>query len=99
MHVAVSVHHWVNLKESEKRNKYLYLARKLKKAMGHESDVIPIVTCAFGTVTGGLVIKSTCADHPNYRVIKIGHNTEKSSGDLRRTVTQTPEEDHLLTLV
>ena len=33
-------------------------------------------------------------------VIKIGQNTEKSPGDLRRlAVTQTPVEDHQLTLV
>ena len=39
-------------------------------------------------------------DHRNYCFIEIGQNTEKIPGDLRRfAVTQTPEKDHLLTLV
>ena len=39
-------------------------------------------------------------DHPNYCIIKIGQNTEKSPGDLRRrAVTQTPVKGHQLTLV
>ena len=34
-------------------------------------------------------------DHPNYRIIGNGQNTEKSPGDLRRlAVTQTPVKDH-----
>ena len=43
-----------------------------------------------GTVTGGFGNKRKSGDHPNYSIIKIGQNTEKSPGDLRRlTVTQT----------
>ena len=39
-------------------------------------------------------------DHPNYRIIENGQNTEKSPGDLRRlAVTQTPVKDHQLTLI
>ena len=35
--------------------------------------------------------KKKRGDHPNYSLIKIGQNTKKSPGDLRRiTVTQTP---------
>ena len=38
--------------------------------------------------------------HPNYYIIEIGRNTEKSPGDLRRlAVTQTPVNDHQLTLI
>ena len=33
--------------------------------------------------------KSTSGDHPNYSIIEIGQNTEKSPGDLKRlAVTQ-----------
>ena len=33
-------------------------------------------------------------DHPNYSIIEISQNTEKSPGDLRRlVVTQTPAKD------
>ena len=44
--------------------------------------------------------KKTIRDHPNYSVIKVRQNTEKSPGDLRRlAVTQTPVRNHQLTLV
>ena len=38
-------------------------------------------------------------DHPNYSIVKIGQNTKKSPGDLRRLVTQTPMENRQRTLV
>ena len=52
---------------------------------------------AFGTVSEGLYTgtgrlgnKRTNGDHPNCSIIKIGQNTEKSPGDLRRlAVTQS----------
>ena len=38
----------------------------------------------------------TSGDHANYSIIKIGQNTEKSPGDLRRlAITQTSEKDQL----
>ena len=44
-----------------------------------------------GKGTGRLGNKRTSGDHPNYIIHKIGQNTEKSAGDLRRlAVTQTP---------
>ena len=44
-----------------------------------------------GKGTGRYDNKSTIGDHPNYSVVKIDQNTEKSPGDLRRLgVTQTP---------
>ena len=50
--------------------------------------------------TGGLGNKRTSGDHPNNRIVKIGKNTEKSPGDLRRlAVTQTLVGDHRLTLM
>ena len=33
---------------------------------------------------GGVGNKRTSGDHPNYCIIEIGQNTEKSSGHLRR---------------
>ena len=39
-------------------------------------------------------------DYPNYCIIEIDQNTEKSPGDLRRfAVTQTPVNDRHLTLI
>ena len=48
--------------------------------------------------TGGFRNNEPIGDHPNYSIIKIGQNTEKSSGDLKRlAVTQTLVKDHQLT--
>ena len=48
---------------------------------------------SIGTGTGRLRNKRKSGVHPNYCIIKIGQNTEKSTGDLRRlAVTQIPNE-------
>ena len=46
----VPVDHRVKLKESEKRDKYLDLARELKKLWNMKVTVIPIVIGALGTL-------------------------------------------------
>ena len=44
-----------------------------------------------GTGTGGHGNKKTSEDHPNYSIIEIGQDTEKSPGHLKRfAVTQIP---------
>ena len=43
------------MRESEKRDKYLDLARGLKKLWSMKVTIIPIVIGAFGTVTKGLL--------------------------------------------
>ena len=54
----------------------------------------------FGTGTGGLGNKRTSGDYPNYSIVEISQNTEKSPGDLRGlTVIQTTVKNHQLTLV
>ena len=45
----------VKLKEGEKRDKYLNLARKLKKLWNMKVTVIPVVVGALGTICKGLV--------------------------------------------
>ena len=68
---------------------------------------IPIVIGALGTVTKGQIKefwghgnKRANGDHPNYCIIEIGQNIEKSPGDLRRhAVNKTPVKDHQLTLM
>ena len=52
---AVPVDHWVKLKENEKRDKYLDLAREPKTLWNMKVTVIPIVIGALGTVTKELV--------------------------------------------
>ena len=55
MNFAVSADHRIKLKESEKKDKYLDLARELKKIWNLRVTIIPIVIGAFGTVTKWLL--------------------------------------------
>ena len=52
---AVPVDHRINLKESEKKDKYLDLARELKKLWNMKVTIMPIVIGALGTITKGLL--------------------------------------------
>ena len=52
---AVPSDHRIKLKECEKKDKYLDLARELKKLLNMKVTIIPIVISAFGTVTKGLL--------------------------------------------
>ena len=52
---AFSADHRIKLKECEKKDKYLDLARELKKLWKMKVTIIPIVICAFSTVTKGLL--------------------------------------------
>ena len=51
MDFVVSGDHRVKLKESEKKDKYLNIARELKKLWNMKVTIIPILIGAFGTVT------------------------------------------------
>ena len=53
--LAVPADHRIKLKENEKKNKYLDLARELNKLWNMQVIFIPIVIGAFGTVTKGLL--------------------------------------------
>ena len=55
MDFPVSADHRIKLKESEKKDKYLDLAKELKKLWNMKMTIIPIVIGAFGTVTKGLL--------------------------------------------
>ena len=52
---AVPADHRIKLKECEKKDKYLDLARELKKLWNMKVTIIPIVIGAFGTVTKELL--------------------------------------------
>ena len=47
--------HRINMKESEKKDKYIDLARELKKLWNMKVTIVPIVIGAFGTITKGLL--------------------------------------------
>ena len=52
---AIPADHRINLKESEKKDKYLDLARELKKLWNMKVKIVPIGIGALGTVTKGLL--------------------------------------------
>ena len=52
---AVPADHRINLKESEKKDKYLDLARELKNLWNTKVTIVPIVIGALGTITKGLL--------------------------------------------
>ena len=52
---AVPADHRIKLKECEKKDKYLDLARELKKLWNMQVTIIPIVIGVFGRVTKGLL--------------------------------------------
>ena len=55
MDFAVPADHRVKLKESEKKDKYLDLAKELKKLWNMKVTIIPIVIGAHDTVIKGLM--------------------------------------------
>ena len=96
--IVVPDNYRVKLNDGQKKDKYLDLARELKKKTTNmKVTVTPIiigalstVTKRIGTGTGGIGNKRTSGDHPNDRIIKIGQNTEESPGDLwKLSVIQT----------
>ena len=101
---AVPTNHRVKIKENEKGDNFLDFTRK-QKNIG--IIVTPTVTNILGTIPkslekrfGKVGNRRTNSYHPNCCIIKIGRNTEKSSGDPRRlAVTQIPVKDYQLTLV
>ena len=52
---AVPANHKIKLKECEKKDKYLDLAKKLKKLWNMKVTIISIVISTFGTATKGLL--------------------------------------------
>ena len=55
MDFAVPADHRTKPKESEKKYKYLDLARELKKLLNMKVTIIPIIIGALGTVIKGLL--------------------------------------------
>ncbi len=55
VYFAVPADHRIELKECEKKDKYLDLARELKKVCNMKVTIVQIVIGAFGTVTKGLL--------------------------------------------
>ena len=99
---AVPADHRIKLKECEKKDKYLDLARDSKRLRNMKVTIVPIVFGTFGTITKGLLrgvedleVGGRLESIQNDSITENGQNTEKSPGDLRiLAVTQTSMKDH-----
>ena len=106
---AVPADHRINLKESEKKDKYLDLARELKKLWNMKVPIVPILIGALGTIIKGLLKGmedlevgrrgETIQTIALLRTARILRRVLETWGDLRRlAVTQTPVKNNQLTL-
>ena len=103
---AVPADQRINLKECEKKDKYLDIGRELKKLWNMQVTIILIVIGAFGTVTKGL-LKGLEDLEVGGRVEIIQTTTLLRTARIMRkfletrglTVTQTPVKNHQLTLM
>ena len=91
----------VKIKESKKGDKYRDVARELRKMWNMWVMVIPIVIWnSQQKFRKGVGNRRTNQNHPNYNIIEISQNTEKSTGDPNGLVIkQTTVKDHHLILV
>ena len=103
---AVPAIYGQKIEESEKRDKYLDLARELKELGNMRVTVIPIVIGVLVTVREArkkvrrVGNRKMSRDNPNYNIAEINQNTEESPVDLRKLIViQTPEKDNQLMLV
>ena len=48
----------------------------------------------FGKEAGRVENRRKRGDHPNYRIMEIGQNTEEGPGDLSLAISQTSVKDH-----
>ena len=80
--------HRIKLSECVKNNKYLDLARELKKLWNMKVSIIPIMIGAFATVTKGL-LKGLDDLEIKVRVETIQHTTLLSTARILRRVLET----------
>ena len=74
MDFVIPADHRVKIKESEKRDKYLDLAKELKKLWNIKVMVIPIVIGALGTIPKGLVKgQENLESKYKLRLLKLQH--------------------------
>ena len=106
MDFVVPANHKVKIKENHNSENYLDLTRELRKLQNIKFTELPIVIGTLGTILRGLVRglkwvgnRRTSRTYPNYCIVEVNQNTDKSPRDLRTlAVTQTPVKDYQLTL-
>ena len=99
----------MNMKESEKKDKYLDLARELKKRWSMKVTIVLNVIGALGTLTKGLLngledleVGGRVETIQTTALLRTARtpNPEMSPGNLRRLAfTQTPVKNHQLILM
>ena len=80
--------HRINLKECATKDKYLDLARELKKLWNMKVTVVPIVIGAFGTITKRL-LKGLEDLEPGGRVVTIQMTALLRTARILRRVLET----------
>ena len=85
---AVPADHKINLKESEKKDKYLDLARELKKLWNMKVTIVLTVIGALGTITKGL-LKSLADLEVGWRVETIQTTALLRTARILRRVLET----------
>ena len=77
--------------ETTQTTALLRSVRILRRVLETSGDLLSLKTLVLGN-------KRMSGDHPNYSIVEIGKNTEKSPRDQRRlAVTQTAVKDYQLT--
>ena len=106
MELSVPKDHKVKMKQTKKINKYLDLAKELKKAVDLECNSNTNCSCCtqndpqrLGKKTGGIGYQRENQDFLDHNIGMIGWN-QKRPGDLRKlAVTEIPGKNHKLILV
>ena len=103
---AITADHKVQLKESEKNDKYLDLARKLKKTMENESNTYTNCNwCSWYSHrriikgNGGLGNKRASGDHSNFYIIEMGQNTQNLVKDNQLTLMRKTFKDIIIIII
>ena len=74
--------------------------KKNTKNLGRGGVISTLGMISNGSIRELEELKIRGRDHRDYSIVKIGLNTEKNPGNLRRlAVSQTPVKDHQQTLV
>ena len=106
MDFVVPADHRVKIKEEEKRDKYLNLAREQQKLCNIRVTGVALVIDVLGTVTKSLAVVGRVGsrrpkwNHLIYYIVKIGQNMEKCLRDLERlSVTRSLVRDKQFVLI
>ena len=82
---ALSADHRLKLKENKKKEKYLDLAMDLEDESDCYTKCNWCSCYSHQRIIKGFGNKWTSGDHPNYYIIEIGQNTEKSPNKYKMT--------------